>query len=70
MEYIQHFHHLFNGVDGDANQNMVIVQRPLEKHLPKVMEDLLRPESEAKIQRILDNQWTMLRQGYISPAAK
>jgi hypothetical protein len=70
LEYIQHFHQLLNGVDGDPNQNMVVVPLPLEKHLPDVMKDLLADSSLAKVQRILDNSWNIMREGYISPAAK
>ena len=70
LEYIQHYHHLLNGIDGDANQNIVTVDMPFEENLARVMEDLLSPQSEDKIQRILDNTWNVLREGYISPAAK
>ncbi|WRT68767.1 uncharacterized protein IL334_005747 [Kwoniella shivajii] len=69
MEYIQHYHHLFVAQDGDDNQNMVEVQRPLEEHLPSVMEELLDPKNEEKVRRIADNNWKMIREGYISPAA-
>jgi len=59
-----------NGVDGDPDQNIVEVPMPFETHLARVMEDLLSESSAPKIRRILDNAWKMLREGYISPAAK
>lgn len=70
LRFIQHYHHLLNSVDGDPGQNIVEVEMPFEKHLPGVMEDLLSEESAPKVQRILNNGWKMLREGYISPAAK
>lgn len=70
LEYIQHYHHLLNGRDGDPNQNYVEVPLPLEKNLPKVMKDLLKEKNEEKVQRIADNNWKSMRQGWISPAAK
>lgn len=72
LDYIQHFHHLLNGIDGHPDQNLVTVAVPLEKHLPGVMDNLLSDskESRDKVQRILRNSWNVLRQGYISPAAK
>lgn len=70
LEYIQHYHHLLNGIDGDPGQNIVTVPLPLQEHLPGVMENLLAEESEEKLERIRRNSWNELREGYISPAAK
>jgi len=69
LEYIQHYHHLLNGVDDDPNQNVVMVPLPLEDHLPGVMNNLLLESSLPKVKRILDNSWSLLREGYLSPAA-
>jgi hypothetical protein len=69
MEHIQHFHHLFDTDLSSPTQNMIEVKRPLEKHLPAVMEHLLE-EGDARAELIAANAWKFLREGYISPAAK
>ena len=70
LEWIQHYHHLFNSKHNDPDQNVVEVPLPLEKHLPGVMETLLDPRNQEMVERIADNSWNFLRQGYISPSAK
>ncbi|WVQ79560.1 hypothetical protein IAT38_001659 [Cryptococcus sp. DSM 104549] len=69
LKYIQHYHHLLNGREGDPHQNYVEVPLPLEENLPAVMEKLLLPENEEMVQRIAENSWEDMRQGWISPAA-
>lgn len=70
LEWIQHYHHLFNSKDGDLDQNVVEVPLPLEKNLAPAMEKLLDPANQERVERIADNSWRYLRQGYISPSAK
>jgi hypothetical protein len=70
LEYIQHYHHLMNGIDGHPDQNIVEVPLPFTANLVPAMEKLLSKESGEQIQRILRNSWDILREGYISPAAK
>jgi len=49
---------------------MVQVALPLEANLAGTMERLLAPENREWAERIADNSWWGLREGYISPAAK
>jgi len=70
LEWIQHYHHLMISDENDPLQNIVEVKRPLEKHLPGVMEKLLDPANAEWVERIADNNWKYMRDGYISPAAK
>ena len=70
LEYIQHFHHLLIADPQNPKQNIVEVKRPLEEHLPGVMEQLTDPVNTEWMQRVADNSWNDLREGYISPAAK
>jgi hypothetical protein len=70
LEWIQHYHHLFNSKHNDPDQNVVEVPLPLETNLPSVMEMLLAPENQEMAERIANNSWNFLRQGYISPSAK
>jgi hypothetical protein len=70
LQYIQHYHHLLNGIDGHPDQNIVEVPSPFVDHLSATMDDLLDEKCEDKVQRILRNSWNVLREGYISPAAK
>ncbi|WWC90330.1 uncharacterized protein L201_005263 [Kwoniella dendrophila CBS 6074] len=69
LRYIQHYHHLFNTVEGHPDQNMVEVKLPLEENLPSAMTRLVDPDNVEKVRRIADNSWKMMREGYISPAA-
>nr|XP_031863812.1 uncharacterized protein CI109_000454 [Kwoniella shandongensis]KAA5530884.1 hypothetical protein CI109_000454 [Kwoniella shandongensis] len=69
LKYIQHYHHLLNSNENDPNQNIVEVPLPLEENLPGVMEKLLDPMNREKVERIADNSWRQLREGWISPAA-
>lgn len=69
MEHIQHFHHLFDTDPSSPMQNMIEVARPLDEHLPALMEHLLS-EGDERAQLIAANQWKFLREGYLSPAAK
>lgn len=70
LKWIQHYHHIFNSKHNDPDQNVVEVELPLEKHLSSVMDMLLDPENREMVERIADNSWNILRQGYISPSAK
>ena len=70
LEWIQHYHHLMITDDNDPLQNVVEVKRPLEEHLPAVMEKLLDPAYAEWVERIAENSWKHMREGYISPAAK
>lgn len=70
LEWIQHYHHLFNSEDGDPDQNVVEVPIPLEEHLAPAMERLLDTANQDQVERIAENSWRTLRQGYISPSAK
>lgn len=54
----------------DPLQNVVEVKRPLEEHLPGMMDKLLDPANAEWVERIADNNWKYMREGYISPAAK
>lgn len=69
MEHIQHFHHLFNTNPKSPAQNMIEVARPLEEHLPALMERLLK-DGGRRAEVIAENSWRDLRERYISPAAK
>jgi hypothetical protein len=69
MEHIQHFHHLFNTNPKSPSQNMIEVARPLEEHLPALMEQLLK-DGNRRAESIAENSWRDLRERYISPAAK
>lgn len=68
LQYIQHYHHLFNTDPLSPLQNMIEVPTPLEENLPGVMEELLKDEERGE--RIASNSWREFREGYISPAAK
>jgi hypothetical protein len=68
MEYIQHFHHLFNVDPSSPHQNMVEVAMPFETHLARAMEDLIADQDRAE--RIASNSWDLFRERYLSPAAK
>lgn len=68
LEYIQHYHHLFDTDPRSPDQNMVEVALPLGEHLGKTMDELLA--DDARAERIADNSWREFREGYISPAAK
>lgn len=70
LEWIQHYHHLMISDENDPNQNIVEVKRPLEEHLPVMMDRLLDPANADWVERIADNSWRAMREGYISPAAK
>jgi hypothetical protein len=56
--------------ENSPDQNVVEVKRPLEEHLPAMMERLMDPANAEWVQRIADNSWNNMREGYISPAAK
>ncbi|KAJ9106362.1 hypothetical protein QFC21_001508 [Naganishia friedmannii] len=68
MEHIQHYHHLFDTNPSSPSQNMIEVARPLEEHLPALMEHLIA-EGDERAQLVAENSWRDLREGYISPAA-
>ncbi|KAK4690016.1 hypothetical protein P7C73_g85, partial [Tremellales sp. Uapishka_1] len=69
LEYIQHYHHLLISSEKDPKQNIVEVPLPLEEHLPAAMEALLDPTNQERRERIVENSWRDMREGYISPAA-
>jgi hypothetical protein len=70
LKYIQHYHHLLDPNPDSPNRNIIEVQRPLEDHLPGMMDWLLDPANAEEVEKVADNAWWGLREGYISPAAK
>ncbi len=66
LEWIQHYHHLFDA-SSSSSQNIVVVPTPLTEHLPRVMEHLLADPERAE--RIASESWRVFREGYLSPAA-
>ncbi|ODN77289.1 hypothetical protein L198_08024 [Cryptococcus wingfieldii CBS 7118] len=69
LQYIQHYHHLLNAQDNHPEQNYIEVPLPFEKNLGGVMEGLMGEGVREKVERIAENGWKGMRQGYISPAA-
>ncbi|KAK0564369.1 hypothetical protein OC844_001758 [Tilletia horrida] len=52
---------------GDIDKDPAAVYGALWERLPEVMDELLRDDAKAK--RIADNQWTFMRERYVSPAS-
>jgi hypothetical protein len=70
LDYIQHYHHLFDTRADSTSRNMVEVPLPFEDNLAGIMAELTSPDASTELQRIANNSWNDLRQKYISPAAK
>lgn len=66
MQYIQHFHHLFNSDPTSADQNIVISPGKGFERLPEVMDALLRDDARAEM--IANNSFNFYRH-WLSPAS-
>ncbi|GAA5918793.1 hypothetical protein JCM1841_002738 [Sporobolomyces salmonicolor] len=66
MQYIQHFHHLFNADPSSPDQNLVISPGHNFDELPGVMADLL--VDDVKAQRIAENSYAFWRH-WLSPSS-
>ncbi|BGP12491.1 hypothetical protein JCM10213_005473 [Rhodosporidiobolus nylandii] len=66
MQFVQHFHHLFNSDPTSPEQNLVVSPGRNFEELPAVMADLLA--DDAKAQRIADNSYRFW-QKWLSPSS-
>jgi hypothetical protein len=66
MQYLQHFHHLFNSNPNSTEQNIVIVPGRNFDLLPETMADLLNDDERAE--RIANNSFAFYRH-WLSPAS-
>lgn len=66
MQYLQHFHHLFNGNPKSPDQNIVISPGRNFDELPATMEALLK--DDARAEKIADNSYNFYRH-WLSPAS-
>lgn len=66
MQYIQHFHHLFNSDPTSPDQNIVISPGRNFERLPEVMQELL--DDDARAERIANNSFNFFRH-WLSPSA-
>lgn len=59
MQYLQHFHHLFNSDTSSPDQNIVIVPGHNFDELPQTMEQLINDDKRAE--QIADNSYKFFR---------
>lgn len=66
MQYLQHFHHLFNSDPTSPDQNIVITPGNNFDELPETMAALLA--DDARAEQIADNSFKFYRH-WLSPAS-